>query len=115
MAERRASSDNTGTTLIAAEFAFAALLLAGGGLLLKSFATLLRIQPGFETAGRYTADIVIPADQYKDNAQRITFYRELFRRLNETPGIRWITVFSVSRQVVAGDRVAGRSARRQGR
>jgi putative ABC transport system permease protein len=76
------------TTLVAAEFAFAALLLAGGGLLLKSFATLLRIQPGFETAGRYTADIVIPADQYKDNAQRITFYRELFRRLNETPGIQ---------------------------
>jgi len=56
--------------------------------LLKSFATLLRIQTGFETDGRFTADVVIPADQYKDGAQRITFYRELFRRLNETPGMK---------------------------
>ena len=79
--------ERTRAILVAAEFAFAALLLVGAGLLLKSFAALLQIQPGFETRGRYTADIVIPADQYKDNTRRVAFYRELLRRLNETQGV----------------------------
>ena len=76
------------SVLVAAEFAFAALLLAGAGLLLKTFTTLMRTQPGFETAGRFTADIIVPADQYQAVPKRIAFYRELFRRLNETPGIQ---------------------------
>ena len=75
------------TMLVAMEFAFAALLLAGAGLLLKSFSTLMQIQPGFETAKRFTTDVVVQADQYREAAQRISFYRELFRRLNATSGI----------------------------
>ena len=76
------------TTLVAAEFAFAALLLVGAGLLLKSFAQLLRVHPGFDIADRVTADIVLPTNQYTDPAKRVSFYRDLLRRLNETPGVK---------------------------
>jgi putative ABC transport system permease protein len=76
------------TALIAAEFAFAALLLSCAGLLLKSFAHLLRVDTGFALAGRTTVDIVLPPDQYKDAASRVSFYRGLLRRLDDTPGIQ---------------------------
>ncbi|HUA58735.1 MAG TPA: ABC transporter permease [Verrucomicrobiae bacterium] len=76
------------TVLVAAEFAFASLLLVGAGLLLKSFARLLDVHPGFETANRVTVDVIVPANQYADAAKRIAFYRDLLRRLNETPGMK---------------------------
>jgi putative ABC transport system permease protein len=48
--------------LVAAEFAFAVLLLVGAGLLLKSFAHLLRVHPGFEFSNRVTVDVILPTN-----------------------------------------------------
>lgn len=73
---------------VAAELAFAVLLLVSAGLLLKSFAHLMRVDPGFATTNRLLADVVLPSDQYKQESKRVVFYREVFRRLNGSMGVK---------------------------
>lgn len=75
------------SVLVASEVAFAVLLLCGAGLLLKSFAALLRVDPGFATDGRTVADVVLPPKDYESIPRRTSFYREMFRRLREEPGV----------------------------
>jgi putative ABC transport system permease protein len=74
--------------LVASEIALAVLLLTSAGLLLKSFARLLEVHPGFETADRVTADVILPVKQFEEVPGRTSYYRDLFRRLKFTPGIR---------------------------
>jgi putative ABC transport system permease protein len=74
--------------MVMAEFAFATLLLVCSGLLLKSFARLLQVHPGFELSQRVVADLVLPANRYDTPAKRTGFYRDLFRRMAETPGVK---------------------------
>ena len=76
------------TLMVLAEFGFATLLLVCSGLLLKSFARLLQVHPGFELSQRVVADLVIPANRYDTPAKRTGFYRELLRRMAETPGVK---------------------------
>jgi putative ABC transport system permease protein len=74
--------------LVASEIAFAVLLLTSAGLLLKSFAKLLEVHPGFETADRITADLILPVKQFEEVPRRTAYYRDLFQRLKSLPGIR---------------------------
>ncbi|HJU88942.1 MAG TPA: ABC transporter permease [Gemmatimonadaceae bacterium] len=80
-AARRATS-----TLVTAEVAFAIVLLIGAGLILRSFAGLLAVDPGFRTAGVTTMQIQLPADRYKEVDARVAFYRRAFEELRALPG-----------------------------
>ncbi|HET9795933.1 MAG TPA: ABC transporter permease [Thermoanaerobaculia bacterium] len=73
--------------LVAAEMALALLLLAGAGLLVKSFANLVRVDPGFRPDHVLTFDLSLDA-KYKDPASRSAFYRDLLARLDRIPGVR---------------------------
>jgi putative ABC transport system permease protein len=57
-------------------------------LLLKSFARLLRLSPGFETDHRIMVDVVLPAQQYRSGEKRLAFFRELSTRLRGATGIK---------------------------
>jgi putative ABC transport system permease protein len=70
--------------LVTAEVAFAALLLVGAGLLLKTFANLLRVDPGFQAERVIMMDLSLP---YYDKGQRETFTRELYARLRALPEV----------------------------
>jgi putative ABC transport system permease protein len=88
----RASSSGTRQkflrrALTMSEVVFAVLLMAGSALLLKSFANLMKIEPGFVLDNRVVVDVVLPDSQFNDGAKRMTFYREMFRQLGETPGV----------------------------
>jgi predicted permease len=73
--------------LVAGEVAFAVALLASAGLLLRSFFHLMAVDAGFQTAGRVAIDVVIPANEYETPVKRTVFFRDLFRRLVDTPGV----------------------------
>jgi putative ABC transport system permease protein len=67
--------------LAAAEVALAMVLLAGAGLLLRSFGHLLSVSPGFETEHLVKAEISLPRYQYATPQQWTAFANELMTRL----------------------------------
>ncbi|HYL64952.1 MAG TPA: ABC transporter permease [Candidatus Methylomirabilis sp.] len=74
--------------LAAAEVAVAMVLLVAAGLLLRSFATLTSVSPGFDIAHLVKADIQLPRFQYSKPEQWSAFSDELRRRLQSQPGMR---------------------------
>ena len=62
-------------------------LLAGAGLLLRSFWNLSRVDPGFRTEGVLTADLALPEARYGHQAAT-AFYSRLAARLAALPGVK---------------------------
>ena len=73
--------------LIAAEVALSLVLLAGAGLLVKSFIRLLAVDPGFNTRHLLTIDIELPDYKYSEVQQRAEFVRSALERLEHIPGV----------------------------
>lgn len=73
--------------LVVAEVALAMLLLVGAGLLMKSFAGLLRLDPGFRTENVITAGIALPRARYQEPIQRANFFEQLRARVSHLPGV----------------------------
>jgi len=74
--------------LVVGQVALSLLLLVGAGLLLRSFAALLRTDPGFEAHGLLTMDITLSAQRYAKPDQQVAFFDEVLRRVAGLPGVR---------------------------
>jgi putative ABC transport system permease protein len=72
---------------VVAEIALSLMLLVGAGVLLRSFARLQGVDPGFDTRGVLTMRLSLPREQYK-NDQVGVFFEELSRRLSAEAGVR---------------------------
>ncbi|HZF09465.1 MAG TPA: ADOP family duplicated permease [Thermoanaerobaculia bacterium] len=64
------------------------VLLIGAGLLVRSFTRLVARDPGFDSRGRLTFDVALPATRYPEARQAAAFYHELVLRLARLPGVR---------------------------
>lgn len=76
--------------LVVSELALSFMLLAGAGLLVRSFARLQAVDPGFDPRGVLTARISLPDVhyRYRDQGPKIAaFYRSLDERLRSVPGV----------------------------
>jgi predicted permease len=73
--------------LAAAEIALAVLLLIGAGLLVRSFARLQGVHPGFDASGVLTVELSMTGGKYPDGAAVQRAYRDLWERLDRRPGI----------------------------
>ncbi len=74
--------------LVIAEVALALVLLSGAGLLIKSFARLQNVNPGFNPRNALTFEISLPKLQYPDDASIVRFNNEAQRRIAALPGIQ---------------------------
>jgi predicted permease len=74
------------STLVIGEVALAVLLSTGAVLLLRSFTSLLAINPGFTPEGLLTMQVTLP-DRVDTPAARLAYYDELFERLRAVPGV----------------------------
>jgi putative ABC transport system permease protein len=74
--------------LVVGQMALAMVLLAGAGLLIRSFTQLRRVDPGFQPASALTFRISLPDSAYEKEAQQSGFFDELLRRLAALPGVR---------------------------
>jgi putative ABC transport system permease protein len=74
--------------LVVAEMALAVMLLAGAGLLIKSFARLQGVDPGFQPTRTLSFELSVPSSKYTDDAQISTFYDRLIDRVHVLPGVR---------------------------
>ena len=80
---RRASA-----ALVVAEIALAIVLLTGAGLVLRSFANLLSVDPGFQSRNVLTLGIVAPPARYPDAPARAAFNRRVFDAIGALPGVQ---------------------------
>ncbi|HMD31286.1 MAG TPA: ABC transporter permease, partial [Candidatus Acidoferrales bacterium] len=72
--------------LVAGEAALCLVLLAGGGLLLRSFLRVLEVDPGFHTSGVLTMQISLPSQKYSKPEQVIQFFHDALERVKALPG-----------------------------
>ena len=84
--------------LVVSEVALSIILLAGAGLLLRSFWRVLEVQPGFNPTHLTTAQIWIPIsndaahDPYSLEEKRSAFLLEVFRRISVLPGVEQASI-----------------------
>jgi putative ABC transport system permease protein len=76
-----------GGVLVMAEIALSLAVLIGAGLLVKSFATLLQVDPGFRGQNVLTVQVHLPVTGY-DWEKAGKFFREtLLPRIRQLPGV----------------------------
>ena len=79
------SRDRLRSGLLVAEVSLSLVLLIAAGLLLTSFTRLQQVRPGFEPAGVFTAQLVLPPQRY-NREKLVAFYEQLYQRLTTLPG-----------------------------
>jgi putative ABC transport system permease protein len=72
--------------LIVAEVALAVVLTVGAALLVRSFVSLLNVNPGFEPQQLLTWQMNLP-ERLGTPEQRRAFYRDFFDRIQRLPGV----------------------------
>ena len=82
---REAGSPALRSALVVGQLALGVVVLAAGGLLLRSFLSLRSVDPGFRTRGVVTASLALPESRYPERSDLVTFTRELRRRLAASP------------------------------
>jgi putative ABC transport system permease protein len=73
--------------LVTAQFACAVVLLAAGGLLIRSFVKLMATDPGFRADNAISAAVSLPPASYPDGPSVRTFYSRLLDRVRQLPGV----------------------------
>ncbi|MFI5127014.1 MAG: ABC transporter permease, partial [Candidatus Acidiferrales bacterium] len=73
--------------LVIAELAISLTLLAGAGLLIRSFTRLISVPPGFNPEHVISMQVSAEGPKYKEAAQRIAFYQNLAERVKNLPGV----------------------------
>src|SRR5438552_6111359 len=73
--------------LVIAQVALSMLLLAGAGLLIKSFGTLRGTSPGFEPSRVAMIDLSLPRTKYSDPIRQREFFERLDSKLRNLPGV----------------------------
>lgn len=86
--------------LVLAEVALSVMLLIGTGLMLRSFAALQDVRPGFRPEGVLTFRMVLPRTPEYDEERRRVFFDELPGRLAALPGV--ISVSGMSQLPLTG-------------
>ena len=72
--------------LVVGEMGIALVLMTGAGLLIESFAHLVRVDPGFSPKNIMTFPISLPAGRYNE-PQQIQFFQQVLERVGSLPEI----------------------------
>lgn len=81
--------------LVAAEAAFATILLVGAGLLLHSLWTMLRMDPGFRAQAVVTAELSPGRAAVNSRQKLLSAYEAVRNRLLMYPGVRKVAAINV--------------------
>jgi putative ABC transport system permease protein len=77
--------------LVISEIALSVILLAGAGVLIRSFGALQHAERGFQPAHLLSFRLNLPSSRYREPAQMLAFHRALMERLNSSPGVQGAT------------------------
>jgi putative ABC transport system permease protein len=80
--------------LMVAEVALALVLLAGAGLLIRSFIRVISVPSGFDAGTTLTMRIVLPAAKYVTRGQQIGYFDQLAEHLRTLGGVQSVGLVS---------------------
>lgn len=81
--------------LVIAQVALAVVLLAGAGVMIRSFVNVATSDPGIVTDGVSTAFVSLPEAAYPSGARQAAFYDELDRQLEAVAGVESVAFVNV--------------------
>jgi len=99
-----AASGRLRSLLVISEVALALVLLAGAGLLIRSFNHLMNVDPGFSPHNLLTAGIRLPGLRYANDEQVAAFNQQLVERVAQLPGV--VSVGTVNSLPITGFQAA---------
>jgi putative ABC transport system permease protein len=76
------------STLVVVEVALAFLLLAGSGLLIRSFFQMMNAPLGFDATNVLTLSLPIAPDRFPAPGQLVSYVRTIVERVKAVPGVR---------------------------
>ncbi|HKW63263.1 MAG TPA: ABC transporter permease [Candidatus Acidoferrum sp.] len=82
------------SAFVVLQMCLALVLLAGSGLLIRSFIRLVGVDPGFDASHLLTFKVTLPGLKYGTDAKCQAFFQELLPRLSHLPGVRSVTMNS---------------------
>lgn len=88
----RRSAHRAQSVLVVAQVAFSVVLLAGAGLLLRSFQELRSVELGIDPVGVLTAQVRLPASEYGPERPPSVFWEAALERVRALPGVESATV-----------------------
>jgi putative ABC transport system permease protein len=74
-------------SLVILEVALALVLLVGAGLLIRSFARLQGVDPGFNAQNVLTMRVSLPRLKYDNEQKRVAFFRQAIAQMQALPGV----------------------------
>ena len=80
---------HTRSLLTVSEGALSLVLLVGAGLMLRSFARLSEVNPGFNTERLLTTQVNLAEGVYQDSSKRNEFYESVLQHVAALPGVRY--------------------------
>ncbi len=104
--------------LVGSEFALAVVLLAGAGLMIRTFLALQHVDPGFDPHGVLSMVVGVSGTEQAAAGRTGNFYQELLQRVSVVPGVQ--SASGINHLPLAGDEwgltfhVEGRPPRRPG-
>src|SRR3984885_7235190 len=81
-------------SLVISELALSVLLLIGAALLIRSFANLQSVSPGFNAKNVLTLELTINGDKYREAQFVLATYKQIVERLESLPGVKYVGAIS---------------------
>ncbi|MGH9971006.1 MAG: ABC transporter permease [Pyrinomonadaceae bacterium] len=108
------ASNRVGSLLMVTEIALSFVLLAGSGLLIKSFLRLTEVSPGFNPDNVLTIRMALPPGKYQQGEPRAQAFNQIIERVKTLPGVE--SAGAILSLPLGGDTFnVGRSIIREGR
>jgi predicted permease len=73
--------------LVVAQVALSLVLLVGAGLMIRSFAKLQSVDPGFDPSGVVTARIQLAGERFRASSAATAFFAQVIDRVAKLPGV----------------------------
>jgi putative ABC transport system permease protein len=80
------------TALVVAEVALSFILLAGAGLLIRSFNRLASLNPGVNTTNVLAMHLPMPPTEFTNSATLTNYLREVTQKVRSVPGVRDVAI-----------------------